>query len=646
MTDLATQLLHREMLLETEPVEARADGASEKRIAIAMSSEAPVLRYDWWTGERYYEVLDHSPGSVDLTYARDGVPFLLDHSTRVQIGLVDDITLGKDRKLRGFASMGNHPDAEWVEKDIRGGIRKKVSIGYDPGQNYTVISQKDDKIPTRRYTGWRLYETSSVAVPADYDVGIARSAFEGRAALGKSPSSSPNGREATMDTTVQGNTAPAPASAVGVTRDYDAERKARFAELGNIAKLSGREDLLSDALVRDLAPSAFAELCIAENVKRAQAPVPAGRIELTQKEQKQYSLARAVAAMAGLQTGEHGARELAGFEFEVSQEIAKRLKQEPTGMWIPMTLSADREAAAHLRAAVTGGVVGTASLGGVGVPTNVQDLVEILRNETLVMQMGAKSLSGLTGDVKFPRQITANTWTWEGENPSTAKSLTAATFDSFTMAPKTGYGATAYSKQFLLQSSFSVEQMVREDQARIAAIGIDAAAIAGTGTSQPTGILTTSGIGTVTIGSNGGPLTWAKIVEFETTQATNNAARGRLAFLTTPGVRGSLKGILKNTVNGSQYIWGESNQLNGYDGFATNQVPSNLTKGTSTTVCHGVIFGNWQELIIGTWGDALDILVNPYIYQTQGMIQVVANAMVDVGIRHPKSFTVGVDVTL
>lgn len=646
MTDTVPMLLHREMVLEAGSPDARADGTADTRIAIAMSSEAPVLRWDWWTGERYYEVLDHSPGAVDLTYARDGVPFLLDHSTRVQIGLVDGITLGADRKLRGFAAMGNHPDAAWVEKDIRGGIRKKVSIGYDPGATYAVTSTKDDKIPTRKYTGWRLYETSSVAVPADYDVGVARSAFEGRAALGSPPSFSPNGREATMSEHVQGTPAPAPAPSVAVTRDYDAERKARFAELGNIAKLSGREDLLSDALVRDLAPSAFAEMCIAENVKRAQAPVPAGRIDMSPKEQKQYSVARAIAAMAGMQTGETGARELGGFEFEVSQEIAKRLKKEPTGLWIPMSLTADRDAAAQMRAAVTGGVIGTASLGGVGLPTSVQDLVEILRNETLVMQMGAKSLSGLTGDIKFPRQITANTWTWEGENPSTPKTLTAATFDSFTMAPKTGYGATAYSKQFLLQSSFSVEAMVREDQARIAAVGIDAAAISGTGTLQPTGILTTSGIGTVTIGSNGGPLTWAKIVEFETTQSTNNAARGRLAFLTTPGVRGSLKGILKNTVNGSQYIWGESNQLNGYDGFATNQVPSNLTKGTSTTVCHGLIFGNWQELLIGTWGDALDILVNPYIYQTQGMIQVVANAMVDVGIRHPKSFTVDVDVTV
>lgn len=644
MTDTVPMLLHREMVLEAGSPDARADGTADTRIAIAMSSEAPVLRWDWWTGERYYEVLDHSPGAVDLTYARDGVPFLLDHSTRVQIGLVDGITLGADRKLRGFAAMGNHPDAAWVEKDIRGGIRKKVSIGYDPGATYAVTSTKDDKIPTRKYTGWRLYETSSVAVPADYDVGVARSAFEGRAALGSPPSLSPNGREATMSEHVQGTPAPAPAPSVAVTRDYDAERKSRNAELANVAKLAGREDLLGDALARDLSPAQFATECVDKNMARAQAAVPSS-MQLTQKEQRQYSVCRALAYAADPRGREH-----AGFEFEVSDEIAKRSNRPAQSIWLPLSLNADRAEAAQYRAAVTGNLAGTTSLGLVGVQTTVQDLVEILRNEALLLGLGTRILTGLTGNLSFPRQITANTWTWEGEDPSTAKSLTAATFDAFTMSPKTGYGATAYSRQFLIQASFSAEQMVREDLARIAAIGIDSAGISGTGASnQPTGILTTSNVGTVAIGTDGGNLTWAKAVEYETTTATNNAARGALAFLTTPGMRGKLKTTLKTTVAGSSFLWdggGAPGEINGYPAWATNQVPSNLTKGTSTTVCHGMIFGNFNELIFGQWGDGLDVLANPFSYQTQGMVQVVASAMIDFGVRHPKSFTIGVDNTI
>lgn len=640
MTKTTTMVLHRDMAVE---IEARAEGETPT-LTIAMSSETPVLRYDWWTGERYYEVLDHAPGGIDLSYARDGVPFLLDHENGTQIGLVTGITLGSDRKLRGVPVFGAHPDAAWVEQDMRSGIRKKVSVGYDPGTTYAITSAKDDKVPTRKYTGWRLYETSSVAVPADYDVGVARSAFEGRAASGNSSSSS--SREANMSDTQQGTT-PAPATiGAAVGRDYDGERKARNAQMANIAKLAGREDLLGDALSRDVEPGEFAREVLAANAARASAPVPAGHVDMSARETREFSVMRAIMGAASAQMGNRSARDEAGLEFEVSDTIAKRLGA-PKGIWLPMNLTADRNTAAQFRTAVTGNLAGTTSLGLAGVQVGIQSLVEILRNEALVAQMGTTFLTGLTGNLQFPRQITANTWSWEGEDPATAKALTAATFDTFTMSPKTGYGATAYSKQFLVQSSFSAEQMVREDLARITALGIDSAAISGTGASnQPTGILTTASVGTVAIGTNGGPMTWAKAVEFETTQATANAARGRLAFLTTPGVRGSWKGILRTTVAGANFLWADNNTVNGYDAYATNQMPSNLTKGTSTTVCHGVIFGNWQELIIGTWGDAIDVLVNPYIYQTQGMIQVVQNAMVDVGVRHPKSFTIDVDVTV
>lgn len=438
----------------------------------------------------------------------------------------------------------------------------------------------------------------------------------------------------------QGTGAPAGGASAG--RDYDAERRARNTAVGNILALaheSQRAKLTTAALQEDWSPETTAEKVREANIAAATSAVPAGRVDLTPKEQRSYSMARAIMAMVP------GSRIDAGFEREVSQEIEKRAGRQASGLFVPLNLTRDSQAAMQARAAVTGNVSGTTSLGGAGVETSVDELIEILRNESIVRQIGARVMTGLSGNILFPRQITANTWTWEGENPSTAKSLTAATLDSFTMSPKTGMGATAYSKQFLTQSSFSVEQFVREDQAQIAALGIDLAGINGSGSSnQPTGVMNISGVETEVMGTHGANLAWANIVSYETKQSTNNAARGRLAFLTTPGVRGKLKTTLKNTVSGSDYIWGASGQLNGYDAFASNQVPSNLTKGTSTTICHGVVFGNWNELMIGVWGDALDVTVDPYYYADQGMVRVITMAMVDVNARHPKSFVVTKDV--
>jgi HK97 family phage major capsid protein len=164
--------LFREATVTRAPADAQTAGALE----IALSSEAAVERWDWRTGETYLEVLDHSPlFGPDLTYARDGLPFCMDHSVATQIGLVESLHLGADRVLRGVVRQGNQPEAEWIFEDMRDGIRKKISIGYWPGETYTQEKNAQGQI-VRRYTGWTLYEASSVTIPADYEVGVGRSA--------------------------------------------------------------------------------------------------------------------------------------------------------------------------------------------------------------------------------------------------------------------------------------------------------------------------------------------------------------------------------------------------------------------------------------------------------------------------------------
>jgi HK97 family phage major capsid protein len=166
---------YREVIVSRRNGEEMEDAQDMAPVAVALSSESPVERYDWRTGEYYMEVLDHSPDAIDLSYARDGLPFCLDHTLSAQIGIIDGVAIGDDRVMRGVARPGSHPEAEWVFRDMRDGIRKRVSIGYWPGEAYTQTKDANGTI-TRRYTGWTLYEASSVAVPADYSVGVGRSA--------------------------------------------------------------------------------------------------------------------------------------------------------------------------------------------------------------------------------------------------------------------------------------------------------------------------------------------------------------------------------------------------------------------------------------------------------------------------------------
>ena len=71
---------------------------------------------------------------------------------------------------------------------------------------------------------------------------------------------------------------------------------------------------------------------------------------------------------------------------------------------------------------------------------------------------------------------------------------------------------------------------------------------------------------------------------------------------------------------------------------ATSLVPSNLTKGTSSGVCSAMIFGNFNDLVVGEWG-ALDLLFDPYTGSTTGAMRVTAFMDCDVAVRHAQSFS-------
>jgi HK97 family phage major capsid protein len=216
-------------------------------------------------------------------------------------------------------------------------------------------------------------------------------------------------------------------------------------------------------------------------------------------------------------------------------------------------------------------------------------------------------------------------------------------FDQVTMSPKTLGAFTDISRKLLLQSSIDIETFVRNDLATVLALEIDRAAIHGSGSSnQPTGILATSGIGSVAGGTNGAAPTLANIIGLETEVAQDNADLGSLSYLTNTKVRGKLKQTFTNSTYGDAPIFGMDGRMNSYNTAITNMVSSTLTKGSASGVCSAIIFGNFADLIVGMWG-SLDLMVDPYTSSTSGTVRVVALQDLDIAVRHPESFSAMLD---
>jgi hypothetical protein len=143
----------------------------------------------------------------------------------------------------------------------------------------------------------------------------------------------------------------------------------------------------------------------------------------------------------------------------------------------------------------------------------------------------------------------------------------------------------------------------------------------------------------------GGVPTFGKLIDMVTEVAKDNALLGNLSFVTTPGMAGKLAQTLVASAAGSEMIWEGTvigGTMGGYSAAASNQVSSTLVGGAE----HGILFGNWSDMIIGLWGGGLEIVVDPYSLKKQGLIEVTTFQMVDIAARHAESFCKATGATI
>lgn len=252
-------------------------------------------------------------------------------------------------------------------------------------------------------------------------------------------------------------------------------------------------------------------------------------------------------------------------------------------------------------------------------------------------------MSGLKGDVAIPKLSAGASAAFVGENSAVAEQN--PTFAQITMSPKTLGAFVDISRLLMIQSDPSVEQIIRDDLLNALAQKIEDVAIEGAGSNEPTGILQTSGIGSVALGTNGAAPTWASIVNLVREVEADNAAinANALRFLTNPKAKAKLSQTSKVASTDSMMILDEPwSSMYGYGMEVTSNVPSDLTKGTGTALS-ALIFGDFSQLMIGLFSTA-DILIDPYTGGSAGTVRIRVMQEVDTAVRHAESFAAITDM--
>jgi len=342
---------------------------------------------------------------------------------------------------------------------------------------------------------------------------------------------------------------------------------------------------------------------------------------LSEKEKRAYNLLNALGNMA------RGNWEKLGLEGEASRAIENRIGRPPQGIYVPLECGWGQRDLTVGTATAGGHLKGTDHLG--------DEFIDSLREKSVLFELGARRMSGLVGDVAIPALNDKSTAYWVAENSAPTEG--APTVRQITMSPKTVAGYIDLSRKLMIQSSPSAESMFRNDLVNQIALAIDRVGINGGGSNEPTGILQTTGIGSIAIGTNGGAPTWASLVNLVREVSADNADVGALGFLSNPETLAKLRSTVRVASTDSQMLLGDKNELFGHRVIGTNLVPNDLTKGSGSNLS-AMIFGNFSDVIIGEWG-GVDVLADPFTNSSTGATRVTVFASVDVAVRHAESFS-------
>lgn len=252
------------------------------------------------------------------------------------------------------------------------------------------------------------------------------------------------------------------------------------------------------------------------------------------------------------------------------------------------------------------------------IETEFTDILAPLRAKNVLVEAGAKYLSGLVGDVQVPIMGKTNVG-WAGEVADAASGDPA--FSHVTMTPKRLTAYIDLSKQFIAQDSLAAEALIREDLVKAINNKLEETILgAGSGsTTEPEGML--HAISATSVSG------FSDVVDLEADLEDANVYGDKI-YLMGNKAKAALRVMPKSTKS-TQLVM-ENGEVDG-------------TKAISTSMIAGkkYIYGDFSNLAIGQWANAIDITVDPYTLARSGQVRLVVNAYFDAKILRPEAFVVG-----
>jgi len=315
---------------------------------------------------------------------------------------------------------------------------------------------------------------------------------------------------------------------------------------------------------------------------------------------------------------------LDGYELEMHQELSeKNAFNRPNAVMIPLSTKA------YVDYNTVNFNSPLESAGGSNLVETVlhKDLIDVLREESVIMGLNPTVLNNAEGDLDIPKKSSDSTAYWFGADGGDSITESVPVFTTLEMRPKFVAALTKASYKMMIQTGGNVEAILQRDMMAVIAEEFDRAALQGTGSnSQPTGVLNQSGILTDTWTGSPAVLLWDDVLEAERLLIVNKALKGNLAALCDPTTFKTTKSTAKSSGDTVGFLAEPDGSMNSYPLRATTHMPANT-----------MLFANWNELIVTNWG-SIALEVDHSTGFATGVTAFRAIMPVDFGVRHPESF--------
>ena len=276
--------------------------------------------------------------------------------------------------------------------------------------------------------------------------------------------------------------------------------------------------------------------------------------------------------------------------------------------------------------------VATSSAGGFLSSARVSGYIASLQPTSVCLALGATTQSvPVGGSVAVPGATAGVATTWLASETSTITE-SQPVFGAAVATPKILSAFAEVSRQLLLQSN--ADQVIRIEFARAAGAALDAAILSGSGASgQPTGIVSSAGVGTFT----GASLSQAAL---RNAQADVNTATGvnpqTLGYVAPPAVA--------EILSTRQRFTGSDRGL--WEGASADGTIEGV-RAMATTGCPAatVVYGDFSRAWVISWADGLVIESDPFTKFSQGIVALRLLFPLDVIIARTSAFSVATSVT-